>query len=129
MTGYLTHTVGNILRNTGWSYLLHLPIILRVIIEELIACHYFGNREQDRLIVRLIDTLSNLSAFKVTLDHYLRALHHRLADGGSQLVFILHFRYTKRRTVSGRFHKAGHADALFYFIVTHQLLIALADQQ
>ena len=37
--------------------LLHLTIVLGVVVEELIARHHLGSRQNDRLLSRLIDTL------------------------------------------------------------------------
>ena len=129
MAGNLRHAVCYLWRDTSRRDLLHLTIILGVVVEELIAGHNLRDWEDNSLLTGLVDTLCDLRPFKETLDHHLRALQYRLADGWGQLIFILHLRDAKRRTICSRFHEAGHADALLDLIIADQFLIALTDQQ
>ena len=129
VAGDLRYTVGNLWSNACRRDLLHLTIVLGIIVEELVARHHLGDGEDDSLLAGFIDTLRNLRTFEITLDHNLRTLQHRLADGRSQLVLVLHLGYAKRRSVSSRLDEARHANALLDFIVAHQFLVTLANQQ
>ena len=90
MARNLGHAVGNLLGETGRRNLLHLTVVLGIIVEELITRHDLRSRQHDRFLPGLIATLRDLRAVEEALHHHFRALHHRLADGGSQLVLVLH---------------------------------------
>ena len=95
MAGNLRHAVCYLWRDTSRRDLLHLTIILGVVVEELIAGHDLRDWEDNSLLTGLVDTLCDLRPFKETLDHNLRALQYRLADGWGQLVLVLHLRDAK----------------------------------
>ena len=129
MTRDLTHAFCQLFRDTRRGDLIHLTVVFRVVVEELITGHHLCNRQQHRLLLCLIDTLRDLSSLKEALHHHLRTLHHGLADGGGKLILVLHLRYAKRRTVGSRLHEARHTDTFLYLVIAHQLLIAFADEQ
>ena len=129
MTGYLTHTVRHVCRQTGRCDLLYLSVVFGVIVEELVGRHHLSGWQHNRPLLRLKDTDGNLRTLQKTLHHDLRTLQHGLADGGSQLILVFHLRHTETAAVGGRFHETGHTDAFLNLVVSHQFLVALANQQ
>ena len=86
MTGNLTDTTCQTLTDTGRSNFLYLTIIFRIIVKEFIMRNDFSNRERNRLLFGLINTHRDFRTFQILFYHYLRTLHHCLADGRSKLI-------------------------------------------
>ena len=128
MAGNLRDALGHLRGNAGRGDFLYLTVVFRVVVKELVAGDHLRNGQQNGLLTGFVTTLGNLGAIKETLDHDLRALHHRLADGGSQLVSILHLGDAKRRAVGSGLHEARHTYLTLNLIVADQLLIAFADE-
>ena len=96
---------------------LHLSVVLRVIVEELILRHYFRDREDHTLVLGLIAADGNLGAFEERLNHHFVALHHCHAHGSCQLIGMLHLAHAETAAVAGWLNEARHTYGL------HNLLL------
>ena len=100
-------------RDAGRGDFLHLTVVLRIVVEELIGGDHLGDGEHYRLLLCLVTAHGDLGSIQILLNHHLFALHKRIAQGRCQLVGILHLRHTKAASVGSRLHEAGHAQSLF----------------
>ena len=125
----LTGTLGSLLRNAGRCDFVNLTVVLGIVVEELVVSDHFGDGEHHRLLLGLIASHGDFGSLEEAFHHHVVALHHGLADGRGQLVFVLHLGHAERTAVGGGLHEARHADALFNLVVADQLFVAFADEQ
>ena len=115
-------------RYAGRRDLLHLAVVLRVVVEELIGRDDFGDGEDHAFLLGLIAAHGHLGAVQVAFNHHLLALHEGISQGRGQLVGILHLRNAEAGTVGSRFHEAGHAQPILNFLLGVLVLLASAKQ-
>ena len=82
--------------DTGRRDLVHLAFVLGIVVEELVVCHYFCDRESDRFVFRLVHTTGHFGALHVRLADHLVALLERTLDSRVDAFDGLHLGATER---------------------------------
>ena len=128
MAGFFGHTTSGIVREASGCNFLHLTIILGIVVEEFVLCHHLSSGEHHALILRFIAADRNLGTLKIAFYHHLAAFHESHAQGGCQLVSILHLRHAEAAAIGSGFYEARHAHLLGYLFFSIFIFFATTQQ-